>query len=247
MKYRKSIGVFVICTLAIVVFGMYRILLSEYAAAKSVPETERAGGLSRAKIKASGQRHSGVRIPDVLITDDQGRLLRLYSDLVRDRSVCINFFYTECDGTCPGTTMVIRKTRDELSNYFTPEELVFVSVSLAPETDSAEKLAKYRRTYGVSSDRTLPDWLFVSCSAEDLVQLRRAVGAYDPDPAVDSDRNQHAATLTFGNDRLERWSALPSGMNREQLVRSMRRILGNTPFQRYVMAQATPPDEKHGS
>lgn len=194
----------------------------------------RVESLSDVRIDAPTERRSGLRIPDIRMTDDQGRTFRLYSDLVRERSVCINFFYTQCDGSCPGTTMVIRRIRDELAEHFSPEEMVFISVSLDPETDDVEKLAGYRRVYQVSTDDALPDWVFASCSTEDLETLRRALGAYELDPVLDADRSQHAATLTFGNDRLDRWSALPAGMNREQLSMAMCRIMGNTARQRYA-------------
>jgi protein SCO1/2 len=193
----------------------------------------RVESLTETRIDAPLKRHSSVQIPDVQLTDDKGRSLRLYSDLIRERSVCINFFYTQCNGSCPGTTMVIRKVREELADQFSPEELVFVSISLDPEADNTERLAEYRSSYRVSSDSSLPEWVFATCSPEDLQDLRRALGAWEPDPVLDADRSQHAATLTFGNDRLDRWSALPAGMNREQLGMAMCRIMGNTARQRY--------------
>lgn len=233
MTYRRT--ALLACSIVLTLFSLFAVskwrvdsdsLLNQQNAT-------RVESLSDVRIDAPTERRSGLRIPDIRMTDDQGRTFRLYSDLVRERSVCINFFYTQCDGSCPGTTMVIRRIRDELAEHFSPEEMVFISVSLDPETDGVERLAEYRQAYRVSSDEALSEWVFASCSTADLETLRKALGAYELDPALDADRSQHAATLTFGNDRLDRWSALPAGMNREQLGMAMCRIMGNTARQRY--------------
>jgi hypothetical protein len=68
---------------------------------------------------------------------------------------------------------------------------------------------------------------------EQLEQLRRPLGLFKLDAARDADKTEHAATLTFGNDRLNRWSALPVGMNDDQLQSAMCRMMGNSARQRY--------------
>ncbi len=56
----------------------------------------------------------------------------------------------------------------------------------------------------------MPDWEFITGTLADITRLRRALGVYDPNPRVDSDRTQHSALLTFGNDVTNRWSAAPA-------------------------------------
>lgn len=194
----------------------------------------RAASLSSERIEGRSSRRSGISIPDVLVTDERGRSLRLMSEVIRDRSVCVNFFYTQCDGSCPGTTRTIRSLRAELARHFGADELVFLSISLDPVTDTAERLAEYRRSYGITEGGGQAEWVFVSCEEADLEAVRRGFGAYDLDAAVDAERNQHAATVTFGNARLDRWSALPAAMDRSQLLSAMCRIMGNSAQQRYA-------------
>jgi cytochrome oxidase Cu insertion factor (SCO1/SenC/PrrC family) len=38
------------------------------------------------------------KFPDVLLTDQSGKTHRFYSDLVKNRIVAIQFFYTTCSG-----------------------------------------------------------------------------------------------------------------------------------------------------
>lgn len=182
----------------------------------------------------SQKRGTLVRIPNVVVEDDRSRQLKLFTDIIANRSVCVNFFYTQCNGSCPGTTRILREVRKKIGTLFSPEQLVFLSFSLDPATDSPQRLAEYRRSYGIPSADSLPEWIFCTCPEDELLEVRRAFGVYDPDPAVDQDRTQHAATLTFGNDRTGRWSALPSGIPADQLVNAMCRVMGNTEQQRYA-------------
>lgn len=179
------------------------------------------------------KRGTQVQIPNVVIEDDRSRKLRLYSDIAANRSVCVNFFYTQCDGSCPGTTRILREVRRKIGTVFSPDQLVFLSISLDPAADSPRQLAEYRKSFGIHADDSLPEWMFCACAPDELPDIRRAFGVYDPDPSVDQDRTQHAATLTFGNDRTGRWSALPSGIPADQLVNAMCRVMGNTEQQRY--------------
>lgn len=189
--------------------------------------------LSSRSLSAPKFRGTSVDIPNAVLTDDRGRSRRLFSDIISGRSVCVNFFYTRCNGLCPGTTMTIHRVRQKIKNFFVRDELVFLSISLDAEEDTPERLAKYRASYGIPLDDSLPEWLFCTCSEQHLQEIRKSLGVFDPDPAVDSDRSQHAATLTFGNESRGRWSALPSGMGVEQIVSTMCRILGNSERQRY--------------
>src|ERR1041384_7816475 len=51
-------------------------------------------------IRARAQQPAKAVIPDVVVRDHQGRKLHFYSDLVKDKVVVLNFFYTSCTYTC---------------------------------------------------------------------------------------------------------------------------------------------------
>ena len=63
--------------------------------------------------------------------------------------------------------------------------------------------------------------------------MRRGLGLFDLDPAVDRDPARHAAVLLCGNPDHDRWSLLPSGLRAGLLVEGIRRIAGFTFEQRY--------------
>ncbi|MGB0600485.1 MAG: SCO family protein [Rubripirellula sp.] len=184
---------------------------------------------------ADGARVSD-RFPDIGLIDHRGRSLQFYSDLVEDRCVCLIYFYTRCVGSCPVTTQVVKKLRKDLAEEFSNNEFLFVSLTLEPEVDSPEELRTYMKIHGIEDDEKLPDWVYATGDFAELDNLRRTLGIYDLDPVIDADKTEHAAILTFGNDRLDRWAALPVDMNYEQLKQAMIRIMGSSPRQRYASA-----------
>jgi cytochrome oxidase Cu insertion factor (SCO1/SenC/PrrC family) len=210
-----------------------RMAESESASQLQSRNEARVAELSDAQFKAVDESRSSERFPNIQLVDHRGRKVHFYDDLVRDRCVCVNFFYTQCDGSCPGTTTIIKKLRRDLAAQFEADKLVFVSISLEPENDQPDALKRYAKAYGITDDDDLPVWYFATGDKQELEQLRKSLGLFELDTIRDADKSEHAATLTFGNDRLNRWSALPVGMNYDQLKTAMCRMMGNSARQRY--------------
>ena len=210
-----------------------RMAESESASQLQSRNEARVAELSEAQFKAVDESRSSDRFPNIQLVDHRGRKVHFYDDLVRDRCVCVNYFYTQCDGSCPGTTTIIKKLRRDLATQFETDKLVFVSISLDPENDQPDALKRYAKAYGITDDDDLPAWYFATGNKEELEQLRKSLGLFELDATRDADKSEHAATLTFGNDRLNRWSALPVGMNYDQLKTAMCRMMGNSARQRY--------------
>jgi len=72
-------------------------------AGTGLEEVDAAGpieGLGRARARADERRAAmRERLAGYTLVDHEGHSRRVYEDLVRDRSVMIQFMYTTCDGT----------------------------------------------------------------------------------------------------------------------------------------------------
>jgi protein SCO1 len=169
-----------------------------------------------------GGRYSDL-IPDSPLQDQRGRALRFYSDCLRDRISIIAFMYTRCQGTCPASSGLLARLRRDLAPVLGPAAVMH-SISLDPAHDTPAVLAEYAEAMEAAGDAGLP-WSFLTGKEEDIEQLRTALGYRDPDPAVDAIRSNHAAIITFGNDTLNRWGALPAGLPYPQFVAGMLRIV----------------------
>ena len=182
------------------------------------------------------------RFSNIELIDQHGRQLRFYDDLIEDQAVCIVFFYTRCTGSCPGTTVSLKKIRRAIAAEFPNDEFKFVSLTLEPDVDTAEELQEYIDRYNISDDPSLPEWVYATGDFEELDALRRELGVYDLDPIIDADKTEHAAIVTFGNDRTNRWAALPVGMGEKKVAETIVRITGNTCRQRYTSTLVTHHD-----
>jgi protein SCO1/2 len=99
------------------------------------------------------------------------------------------------------------------------EEITMISISIDPEVDTPEQLMGYWQSFGSN-----PGWLYLTGAYDEIDLLRREMGVYDLDPVVDADRSQHAGLLTIGNDRTDRWTALPALMDVNGLVETIGRV-----------------------
>lgn len=100
------------------------------------------------------------------------------------------------------------------------KSIFMLSISVEPHIDSADKLRKYAALYGEPKK----GWLYLTGNYDGIDLLRHRLGVYDPDPIIDKDKTQHSGIITFGNDKTNRWAALPALMNSEELVRTILRI-----------------------
>lgn len=161
----------------------------------------------------SSEDRRRARFPNVPLIDHEGKIVRFYDDLMKDKTVMINFMYARCGDTCPGTTVNLKKVQKELGDRV-GRDIFMYSITLEPEHDTVEKLADYASLFKVR-----PGWRFLTGRREDIEVLRRKLGFVNPDPALDKDRTQHIGALRFGVEPLERWALCPALGNPKYIAR----------------------------
>ena len=124
------------------------------------------------------------------------------------------------------------KVRSILNEHMGADSVQFLSITLDAPWDTVERMAGYAKSYQIENEAGLPRWLFLSGKYAETERLRRSMGVYDLDPVVDADKTQHSGIVTFGNDRTDRWAALPSEMDAAQIVEAMIRVAGRTQEER---------------
>ena len=141
--------------------------------------------------------------PNVTLRTHEGKEVRLYDDLLKDKVVLINFMYARCEGICPGTTANLRKVQNQLGDAVGRDVFMY-SFTLKPEEDTPEVLRIYAEAHGVK-----PGWLFLTGSPDDMGLLRRKFGFVDPSPEVDADKSSHIGVVLYGNVAQQQWAACP--------------------------------------
>ncbi len=160
------------------------------------------------------------RFLNVALTTHEGKTVRFYDDLIKDKTVLLNFSYTNCvsEAVCPLSTANLVKVQTLLASRI-GRDICMYSITLDPEHDTPKVLAKYARSFGVK-----PGWLFLTGKPEDIEALRRSLGYASPDPVEDKDRSQHIGMVRLGIEPLERWAACASLARPEWIVQSLTRL-----------------------
>lgn len=144
------------------------------------------------------------RIPDIVLRTHNNKPVRFFTDLVKDKTIVINFMFTECVTGCIFNTSNLYQVYKHLGDRV-GREIMMVSITLDPKVDSPEVLKRYVEKFG--GERK--GWLFLTGDCEEINQLRLTLGFYDPDPVIDAQRDSHSGLLTFGNDITNRWIGVP--------------------------------------
>ncbi len=150
-----------------------------------------AGNTAAAKTEDVGTQ---LKIPDTAVIDQDGRRLNFYTDLVRGKTVVINFIFTTCTTICPPLTATFRKVQQQLGER-AGRDVQLISVSVDPTTDVPERLKSFSQKFGAG-----PGWTFVTGSKPAVDQLLKSLGA-----AV-GDKNDHTPMILVGNEAAGYWT-----------------------------------------
>ncbi|HET9528537.1 MAG TPA: SCO family protein, partial [Pyrinomonadaceae bacterium] len=63
--------------------------------------------------KTEDYSFSASKIPHARVLDQNGKQLDFYADLIKGKSVAINFVFTTCTAICPSLTATFRKVQQE--------------------------------------------------------------------------------------------------------------------------------------
>ena len=154
--------------------------------------------------------------PNPLLLTHEGKRVRFYDDVVKGNKVLLlNMMYASCSNICPPNTANLLQVQKLLGDRM-GRDIFFFSLTLQPEIDRPPDLKAYARRYGV-----MPGWTFLTGARQDMDDVRRKLGFFDPNPVVDADLTQHAGMVRIGNQALDRWSMMPSLMAPSRLARSI--------------------------
>jgi protein SCO1/2 len=187
------------------------------AAPFAVPLLAQAQALeSKPKFKqiSSRERIRDRFFPNLLLTTHEGRKVKFYDDLVKDKLVIFNMFYAKCEGICTPITRNLVRLQQVLGDRV-GKDIFMYSFTLNPKEDNVAALQHYAHMHKVK-----PGWLFVTGSVDDMELLRHKLGYVDPDPEVDKDRSNHIGVLKYGNEPLQRWGGCP-GMESPEWIAEM--------------------------
>lgn len=168
--------------------GMTLRLVKDPVDAPAAPAIETA-----AKDVGDSSAFSSSRIPNVKVYDQNGNRLNFYSDLIKNKTVAINFIFTTCTTICPPLTATFRRVQQELGDAALNVQLI--SISVDPSTDTPERLRDFAAKFKAG-----PGWTFVTGDKTEIESLLQALGA-----GV-ANKNDHTPMILVGNDATGHWT-----------------------------------------
>ena len=159
----------------------------------TVGEIVNADGSSSATRDLTGPPTKLV-IPDVEVLDQGGNALHFYTDLIKGKTVAINFIFTNCTTICPPLAATFARVQKEMGDKV-GKDVHFISISVDPLTDTPERLKAWGARFKAGNG-----WTFVTGNKEEIDKLLRALGA-----SV-SRREDHTPSVIIGNDSKSIWT-----------------------------------------
>ena len=137
--------------------------------------------------------------PNVELVTQDGKKVRFYDDLIKDKVFAINFIYTRCTDSCPLETATLRKVQKALGDRM-GKDVVFYSISIDGDRDKPEELKDYAARFNVG-----PGWTFLTGRSEDVTLLRQKLGMYREDGKAEKALNEHGISILMGNEHAGQW------------------------------------------
>ncbi len=161
----------------------------------------------------AGATHGPSHFPNAVLTNHLGKQMKFYDDLMKDKFVVINMMYAQCsEGICPISTLNMKRVQMALGDRI-GQDIHMYSITLAPDFDTPKVLKKYAQDH-----KTGPGWQFLTGKFSDIENIRKSLGFYDLDPAVDANRSQHAGMVRIGSDAYDRWMMAPTLGSHESIL-----------------------------
>jgi protein SCO1/2 len=122
----------------------------------------------------------------------EGEEKRFYTDVLKDRTVLISFFYTNCPTAAPDNAKIaeIRRLLDGEAG----KEVLFVSVSADPDRDTPDAVKEYAKRYDAGKGRVL-----LTGPKETMKAINLRLGNVNPDP------ESHIRIFLLGNLKTGHW------------------------------------------
>ena len=130
---------------------------------------------------------------DVELINQDGQKMRFYSDVLKDKVVVINTFFTTCTGVCPPINRSLERVQEALGDRL-GKDAFLISMSVDPETDTPFRLKEYSRRF-----HARPGWIFLTGKKENVDWALYKLGQY-----VET-KDGHTTIIIIGNEPKGLW------------------------------------------
>ena len=143
--------------------------------------------------------------------------MRLYSDLLKGKTVIIDSFFATCQGSCLPMSRNLAKVQDALGDRL-GKDAVIISISVDPTVDTPPALKAYAKKLNAR-----PGWYFMTGDKQNVDFALKKLGQF-----VD-DKQDHLNIFIIGNERTGLWKKAFGLAPPEELVKIVDSVLNDQP------------------
>jgi cytochrome oxidase Cu insertion factor (SCO1/SenC/PrrC family) len=154
---------------------------------------------------------------DVELTNQDGKKLRLYSDLLRGKVVVIGSFFSSCTGVCKVTMPMFYRLQERFSER-PGAKLHLISISVDPETDTPAVLHKYAA--GLEAKE---GWDFLTGDRKSVDLALQKLGF------ATEMKEGHSNVFIVGNERTGLWKKVFGLGKQDEIASAVESVLADAP------------------
>ncbi|MEN3331032.1 MAG: hypothetical protein V7641_397 [Blastocatellia bacterium] len=160
------------------------------ASAKTSATVQSGNEAKQAKTPAES---AALYFPNLTLLTQDNKPVRFFDDLLKGKTVLINFAFTTCTGVCPPMTANLARVQEFLGDRV-GKDITMITISVDPTVDTPAALKAYAEKF-----KAKPGWYFLTGKKEDIDRVLYKVGGYVEDKA------QHSNVLIVGNVETGEW------------------------------------------
>jgi protein SCO1 len=158
---------------------------------------------------SSAASQAAQYFPNLELMTQDAKPVHFYDDLLKGRTVLINFMFTTCAGVCPTMTANLVRVQRQLGDRV-GRDIVMISLTVDPETDTPAVLKDYAAKFGAKAG-----WYFLTGKKDNVEWILYKLGGYVPE------KNDHTSLLIAGNVARGGWRKISSLDNPQSIARTV--------------------------
>ncbi|HJS23570.1 MAG TPA: SCO family protein [Pyrinomonadaceae bacterium] len=152
---------------------------------------------------------------DVELTNQDGKKVRFYSDVLKGKTVVVNAFFTTCTSVCPPMNRNMEKIQEAFGDRV-GRDVFLVSITVDPEVDTPARLKEYAQKFHAG-----PGWIFLTGKKENLDWALYKLGQY-----VEK-KDDHKTIFIIGNEPTGLWKKAFGMANVAELVQVVESVVND--------------------
>ncbi len=172
---------------------------------------------AQAQEPAAEQSPAQKYFSDVLLVNQNGEKMRLYSDLLQGKTVIINSFFATCQGSCLPLSRNLQKVQEALGDRLGKDARI-ISISVDPTVDTPNALKAYAQKL-----QAKPGWYFLTGDKQNIDFALKKLGQF-----VDAKEN-HVNIFIIGNESTGLWKKAFGLAKSDEIVKVVDSVINDKP------------------